>query len=273
MSTGNLTINLKGIAKNWSNLDRMSAENVETAAVVKANGYGLDCGRVARSLYPAGVRHFFVAAAEEASAIRRELGDNVTIYVFSGHMRGDTEMIHDLHLVPLLNSFDQLTRHLEALPGHAFGIQLDTGMNRLGMEASEWEAVRDLVVSLNPSLVMSHLACADEPDHPMNRQQLEQFCAMTDGLGLKRSLAATGGILLGPEYHFDMTRPGIGLYGGAPYAQAEPVVHLSLPVIQDTRCRRRRNCWLWQQLERQRPCPHRNCRRRLCRWAAARPVQ
>jgi alanine racemase len=66
----------------------------------------------------------------------------------------------------------------------------------------------------------------------MNRQQLKQFCAMTDGLGLKRSLAATGGILLGPEYHFDMTRPGIGLYGGAPYAQAESVVHLSLPVIQ-----------------------------------------
>jgi alanine racemase len=232
MSTGNLTINLKGITNNWSTLDRMSAENVETAAVVKADGYGLDSGRVARTLYPAGVRHFFVAAAEEASAIRRELGDNVTIYVFSGHMRGDTDMIHDLHLVPLLNSLDQLTRHLEALPGHAFGVQLDTGMNRLGMEASEWEAVRDLVVGLNPSLVMSHLACADEPDHPMNRQQLAQFCAMTDGLGLKRSLAATGGILLGPEYHFDMTRPGIGLYGGAPYAQAESVVHLSLSVIQ-----------------------------------------
>jgi alanine racemase len=105
-------------------------------------------------------------------------------------------------------------------------------MNRLGMEVSEWEAVRDLAVSLNPSLVMSHLACADEPDHPMNQQQLAQFCAMTDGLGLTRSLAATGGILLGPKYHFDMTRPGIGLYGGAPYAQAEPVVDLSLPVIQ-----------------------------------------
>ncbi|WP_438967919.1 alanine racemase, partial [Planktomarina temperata] len=115
MSTGNLTINLKGITNNWSTLDRMSAENVETAAVVKADGYGLDSGRVARTLYPAGVRHFFVAAAEEASAIRRELGDNVTIYVFSGHMRGDTDMIHDLHLVPLLNSLDQLTRHLEAL--------------------------------------------------------------------------------------------------------------------------------------------------------------
>ena len=85
MSTGNLTVNLNGIANNWSTLDRFSAKNVKTAAVVKANGYGLDSGRVARTLYPAGVRHFFVAAAEEAAAIRRELGDNVSIYVFSGH--------------------------------------------------------------------------------------------------------------------------------------------------------------------------------------------
>ena len=160
MSTGNITINLKGISANWTALNGLSAQNVETAAVVKADGYGLDAGRMARTLYHAGARQFFVAAAEEAAAIRRELGDNVCINVFSGHMRGDTEMIHDLHLIPMLNSFNQLTRHLETLPGHPFGVQLDTGMNRLGMEPSEWEAVRDTVVSLKPDLVMSHLACA-----------------------------------------------------------------------------------------------------------------
>tara|TARA_B100000780_G_scaffold224636_1_gene163755 strand:+ start:338 stop:1381 length:1044 start_codon:yes stop_codon:yes gene_type:complete len=232
MSTGNLTINLKGIATNWATLNGLTAEAVETAAVVKADGYGLDAGRVARMLYHAGARHFFVAAAEEAAAIRREIGDNVSISVFSGHMRGDTEMINDLHLIPMLNSFNQLTRHLESLPGHPFGIQLDTGMNRLGMEPSEWEAVRETVVALKPSLVMSHLACAEDATHPMNRQQLELFRTMTDGLNVKRSLSATGGIFLGPEYHFDMTRPGIGLYGGAPFSDANYVVHLSLPVIQ-----------------------------------------
>ena len=232
MSTGNLTINLKGIATNWATLNSLTAETVETSAVVKADGYGLDAGRVARTLYHAGARHFFVAAAEEAAAIRREIGDNVNISVFSGHMRGDTEMINDLHLIPMLNSFNQLARHLESLPGHPFGIQLDTGMNRLGMEPSEWEAVRDTVVALKPSLVMSHLACADDATHPMNRQQLNLFRAMTDGLDVKRSLSATGGILLGPDYHFDVTRPGIGLYGGAPFADANHVVHLSLPVIQ-----------------------------------------
>jgi alanine racemase len=232
MSTGNLTINLKGVATNWATLNGLTAETVETSAVVKADGYGLDAGRVARTLYHAGARHFFVAAAEEAAAIRREIGDNVSISVFSGHMRGDTEMINDLHLIPMLNSFNQLARHLESLPGHPFGIQLDTGMNRLGMEPSEWEAVRDTVVALKPSLVMSHLACADDATHPMNRQQLNLFRAMTDGLDVKRSLSATGGILLGPDYHFDVTRPGIGLYGGAPFTNANHVVHLSLPVIQ-----------------------------------------
>ena len=232
MSTGNLTINLKGIAANWAALNALSADTVQTGAVVKADGYGLDSGPIVRALYHAGARQFFVAAAEEASAIRRELGDSVSINIFSGHMRGDTEMIHDLHLTPMLNSFNQLTRHLEALPGHSFGIQLDTGMNRLGMEPSEWEAVRDTVVPLKPNLLMSHLACADDPAHPMNRQQLDLFQTMTDGLGLKRSLSATGGVFLGPDYHFDITRPGIGLYGGAPFSEANHVVHLSLPVIQ-----------------------------------------
>ena len=132
----------------------------------------------------------------------------------------------------MLNSFNQLTRHLETLPGHPFGIQLDTGMNRLGMEPSEWEAVRDTVIVLKPNMLISHLACADDPDHPMNRQQLDLFKLMTDGLGIKRSLSATGGVLLGPDYHFDITRPGIGLYGGAPFSEANQVAHLALPIIQ-----------------------------------------
>jgi alanine racemase len=79
---------------------------------------------------------------------------------------------------------------------------------------------------------MSHLACADEPDHPMNAHQLNVFKELTQGLDVPRSLAATGGLLLGPDYHFDLTRPGIGLYGGAPFDQASPVVTLDIPVIQ-----------------------------------------
>lgn len=232
MATASLTIDLDAIAANWRALDRMSGSGVQTAAVVKADAYGLGVTRVARALAGAGARRFFVAAAEEGAAVRQALGPGPQIAVLSGHMAGDTEMIHDLDLTPMLNSLEQITRHLESLPGHAFGVQLDTGMNRLGVEMLEWQAVAPILVDAGPELLMSHLACADEPDHPLNEAQLRAFHEMTDGTGLPRSLAATGGILLGPRYHFDLTRPGVGLYGGRPHDAALPVVTLSLPVIQ-----------------------------------------
>ena len=230
MSTGRLIIDLDAVVANWRALDGMT--NCKTAAVVKADGYGLGAATVAKALFKAGVRQFFVAVVEEAVAIRQELGPRPEISVFSGHMAGDTELIRALGLTPMLNSVEQLTHHLETLPGHPFGIQLDTGMNRLGLEMQEWAAVAELALAQRPHLVMSHLACADEPDHPMNPYQLDQFRKMTDGIQVPRSLAATGGILLGPEYHFDLTRPGIGLYGGLPFAQATPVIELDLPVVQ-----------------------------------------
>lgn len=232
MSTGRLTIDLDAIAANWRALDGMSGETVQTAAVVKADAYGLGVAKVGRALAAAGARRFFVAAAEEGAALREALGPGPEISVFGGHMSGDTDMIHDLHLVPMLNSMDQLTRHLEALPGHPFGIQLDTGMNRLGMEPGEWAAIAPIALAQSPTLVMSHLACADDPAHPMNAQQLAAFHEMTDGIDVPRSLAATGGILLGPDYHFDLTRPGIGLYGGLPFEDGRQVAFLDLPVIQ-----------------------------------------
>lgn len=232
MSSATLTIDLNNLATNWRALDQMSDVAVETGAVVKADGYGLGAERVAQKLIQSGVRRFFVATAEEGAHLRSSLGPTPEINVLSGHMSGDTDMTHDMHLTPMLNSIAQLTRHLEALPGHSFGIQLDTGMNRLGMEPGEWAAVRDLVMAAKPTLLMSHLACSDQPDHPMNAQQLAVFQNLTDGLPVARSLAATGGILLGPDYHFDLVRPGIGLYGGEPYSQALPVIRLQLPVVQ-----------------------------------------
>ena len=232
MGTGQLTIDLDAIAANWSALDAKSGGGTETGAVVKAGGYGLGIGRVARALAHAGARRFFVAQAEEGAAIRNALGRGPEIYVFSGHMRGDTDMLGDLDLIPMLNSIDQLTRQLEALPGSPFGIQLDTGMNRLGMEPAEWAAVRDIAVAHTPRLIMSHLASADDLETPQNAAQLALFRELTAGSGIPRSLANTGGILLGPEYHFELTRPGIGLYGARPFEDARPVVQLDFPVIQ-----------------------------------------
>lgn len=232
MGTATLEIDLAALTANWQALDALSGPATATGAVVKADAYGLGADRVSRALQRAGVRQFFVALAEEGAALRQAVGRDAQIFVLSGHMPGDTDMIGDLDLTPVLNSIDQLTRHFESLPGHGFGIQLDTGMNRLGLEPAEWEAVRDIALDMGPALVMSHLACADEPEHPMNPHQLKVFRQMTDGIEAPRSLAATGGILLGPDYHFDLTRPGIGLYGGMPFDAARPVARLSLPVIQ-----------------------------------------
>lgn len=230
MSTATLTIDLNALTANWRALAAMG--DAETAGVVKADAYGLGADRVGRALARAGARTFFVAVAGEGAGLRRALGPGPVIYVLSGHMPGDADMIGDLDLVPVLNSLDQMIRHVEALPGSGFALQLDTGMNRLGMEATEWSAVREIALAQHPQLILSHLACADEPDSGMNPQQLNTFAQMTADIDVPLSLANTGAILLDPAYHLDLTRPGIGLYGGLPFGKARPVVSLDIPVIQ-----------------------------------------
>jgi len=232
MASATLEIDLDAVIANWRALDRMSGPGVETGAVVKADAYGLGAGPVALALARAGARRFFVAQAEEGAALRKTLGPGPEISVFAGHMAGDAAMIAQAELTPMLNSVEQLTRHFESLPGHGFGVQLDTGMNRLGMEAAEWEAVAGIVLAAGPTLLMSHLACADDPADPMNAAQLHEFIRLTEDTGVPRSLSATGGILLGPDYHFEVTRPGIGLHGCAPYLAGQQAVRLSLPVVQ-----------------------------------------
>lgn len=230
MTAATLTIDLDALVSNWCALDAKSAPSVETGAVVKANGYGMDAGRVAAALAKAGAKSFFVAVAEEGIAVRNAVGPEPSIYIFSGMMLTDAEPIKSHNLIPLLNAPEQLARFRGECSGQAFGIQLDTGMNRLGMEADEFAALRNHAQEAN--LIISHLACADEPAHPQNATQNSVFRKMTAGLDVRRSLAATGGTLLGADYHFDLCRPGVGLYGGFPFRDAAPVVTLNIPVVQ-----------------------------------------
>ncbi len=232
MAGPDLTIDLDAIVANWKALDRMSAASVETAAVVKADGYGLGADRVVSSLRRAGARSFFVAITEEGPAIRRAAGTDAEIYVFSGHMDGDARVLADHGLTPLLNSPQQVQRHLTSLPDHPFGLQIDTGMRRLGMNSGEFASVRHAIDPEKPRLVVSHLACSDDKTDPRNQAQLAAFREMTAAFPAPRSLSATGGILLGREFHFDLCRPGIGLFGGAPFRAGIPAVVLDVPVIQ-----------------------------------------
>ena len=241
MARAKLTIDLGAIADNWRRLNRLASPGSAAAAVVKADAYGLGADRVVEALHRIGVRTFFVALAEEGASIRGVLGGDAEIFVLSGIQSGDEAIVSEQNLIPVLNSAEQFQRFLRDSPGRPHAVQVDTGMNRLGMEASEFGSIRDRLLESGPTLVMSHLACADEPSSPLNKAQLAEFKRMTRGLDARLSLAATGGMLLGSEYHFDLCRPGVGLFGGLPFADAVPVVRLELPVIQVRNGRARRN--------------------------------
>ena len=226
-----LEVDLSGLADNWRDLDGMSAASVETAAVVKADAYGLGAPEVVQALYAAGARTFFVAQAEEGPALG-ELPVDCRVFVFSGYMDGDRDLITETGLIPVLCSPEQIRHFFEDLPGHRFALQLETGLHRLGILDSWFVSHRRLLLEARPELIVSHLACADEPDNRMNRTQLERFRVATHGCGVSCSLAATGGILLGPSYHFELCRPGIGIYGCLPFAAGRNVVNVQLPVVQ-----------------------------------------
>lgn len=229
-----LTIDLDAIVANWRALDALSGPGVETAAVVKADGYGLGAGPVGRALAASGVASFFVALAEEGASLRAALGPGPRIHVFDGLMRGDEALCREHELIPCLDSVEQVTAFASDCLGMACALQIDSGMNRLGLERADLERIAPLLPRLDLRLALSHLACADDPAHPQNAAQRDDFAAACVRLpgGVRRSLAATGGVLLGPAFHHELTRPGIGLYGGAPFAAARPVVRLALPVVQ-----------------------------------------
>ncbi|MEO0343274.1 MAG: alanine racemase [Pseudomonadota bacterium] len=227
-----LTINLDALAANYADLNAVSSPTTETAAVVKANAYGTGIERAGPKLKSAGAKTFFTATTQEAASLAKVIGPDPRIFVFGGLLYQDFDLFKAQNFIPLLNSVDHVKAYLAHPNQTGFGLQIDTGMNRLGLEAPDLREALNLIGDAKPELVISHLACADTPEHDMNAAQLHEFKRLTDGMNWRRSLAATGGTLLGASYHFDLTRPGIGLYGGAPFTNAQPVVHLDIPVIQ-----------------------------------------
>ena len=236
MARARLTIDLDAIASNWRALAAIAGPGVETGAVLKADAYGLGAARVGPAHLAAGARAFFVALAEEGAALRAAVGPGPSIRVLGGLMPGDAALCRAEALTPCLNGPGQLAEFEAKLPGAPCAVQIDSGMGRLGFAPADLARSAERLRALRPDLVMSHLACADMPEHPLNRAQLDRFTAGAAFLpGVPRSLAATPGALLGPAYRFDLIRPGIGLYGGLPFAAARPVARLALPVIQTRR--------------------------------------
>ena len=205
---------------NWARLNQASGR-AECAGVIKADAYGLGLAPIARALTNEGCKTFFVASVGEGRAAR-EVQPGATIYVLDGLLPGAEAHYAGFDLRPVLSSLPEVrdwAAYCRAR-GHrlAAGIHIDTGLNRLGMPEREVEqlaAAPELLSAFETTLVMSHLACADHPDDPMNERQRVRFEALRAKLPpAPASLANSGGLFLGPRYHFDLVRPGIALYGG-----------------------------------------------------------
>lgn len=214
-----LTVDLAALTDNWRDMARRSGKS-RTAAVVKADAYGLgleDCGI---ALYEAGARDFFVAVVQEGVTLRAYAPD-ARIFVLSGIWPGQEHLFFEHDLVPVLTSEEQLALWMAVVAEHGdhpCALQVDTGFNRLGLSMQEALELADDVsrpASFSPVLVLSHLHSGDTPSAPSNKAQLESFQKVSAAFeGIDSSLSASAGIFLGEDYHFDLTRPGIALYGG-----------------------------------------------------------
>lgn len=239
-----LAIDLVALKHNWRTLSER-AGSAECGAAVKGNAYGLGIEPVARALWEAGCRSFFVARPKEGEELRAILPDpEASIYILDGLFKGQAEFYAKLNLCPALISIEEAREW--ASFGRVYGrklpcaIHVDTGINRLGFSAAEFEALLAdsfTMEGLNVTLLMSHLACADDPPHALNARQREAFAAVRARLpGVKASLANSSGIFLGDGFTHDLVRPGIALYGGNPTpGQPNPmraVAHLDGTVMQ-----------------------------------------
>lgn len=240
-STGMLTISLDAIVGNWRKLESRSIP-AECSAVVKANAYGCGLEQVVRALAAAGCKTFFVATLEEARRARLA-APVAAIYVLNGFFAGTGDLFARLDCRPVIGDLNELAEWdaFRRGTGHSGGaaLHIDTGMNRLGISVAEAQALSARIGHPNHgiSLVMSHLACAEDLHHPLNIKQLVAFReAARLFAGVPASLSNSSGIFLGPQFQFDLVRPGAALYGVNPTPEADnpmqPVVNLKARVAQ-----------------------------------------
>ncbi|MGP3709295.1 alanine racemase [Brucella sp. RRSP16] len=236
---GVLTIDLAALRHNYSAIARHIAPT-RAAAVVKADAYGLGASRVAPAFYDAGCRDFFVAHLGEAIALKPFLQPDATLYVLNGLQPGTEAACARDGILPVLNSLEQIENWgaLAARQGRKLPalLQLDTGMSRLGLSASEFERLLEnfaLLDNIDIKFVISHLASGDEPENAANARQLANMTALLVRLPkLPVAFANSGGSFLDKSYHFDLARPGVALYGVGPENEIVPVLTLSARVIQ-----------------------------------------
>jgi alanine racemase len=232
---GRLVVDLDALARNYRKLRDLGAP-ADCAAVVKANAYGLGADEVAARLAREGCSRFFVATLAEAQRLRSRLRD-VSIYVLDGVSDGEADAVAIARATPVLSSLEQIARWRGR--GRA-ALHVDTGITRLGLGRADVEHLArepQLLEGVDVELVLTHLACADEPEHPLNRDQLRWFAALRARLpAAPTSIGNSAAIALGRELCGDVGRGGIALYGGNPFAERanpfESVVTLLARILQ-----------------------------------------
>ena len=230
-----LVLDGDALADNWRSLQRLSGR-AACGAAIKADGYGLGAAAVAARLAEAGCRDFFVATWAEAAAVPGELSCSV----LHGVRAADMATALAGRARPVLNTAEQVARWRNA-GGGACDVMVDTGMNRLGVSADEVRA--GLLAGLRIETLMSHLACADEDSaaaREANARQRAALAGLAGATGARRlSLANSAAVALGPDYAFDLTRPGLALYGGVPCSGlagvVRPVVRPEAEILQRRR--------------------------------------
>ena len=214
-----LTVRLGAVAENYR-ICRSLAGRASVAAAVKANAYGVGVREVTRTLLRERCDTFFVARFDEGIELR-PVAPNARIFVLDGVREATVSGLVAHNLTPVLNTLDEIALWSRHAPGRDAALHLDTGMNRLGMPQAELAILvsesRQRLKDINLVLIMSHLACAEDPSSPMNARQLARFReALAQLPSAPASFASSGGLLLGADYAFDLARPGIALYGGNP---------------------------------------------------------
>lgn len=240
-ATGVLTVDLEALVANWRKLEK-TAVPAECSAVVKANAYGCGTEPVAHALAKAGCKTFFVATLDEAAMVRTAV-PSAALYVLDGFIQNTGDAYAKIDARPVIGDLNELAEWdvFCRRTGWAGGaaIHIDTGMQRLGLTVAE---AQGLIPRINAgdhgiSLVMSHLACAENLNHPMNARQLAAFRQIASTFsGVPASLSNSSGIFLGGSFQFDMVRPGAALYGVNPTPEADnpmlPVVDLKARILQ-----------------------------------------
>jgi alanine racemase len=237
-----LSIDLSALQHNYKTLAK-KAGRAACGAAIKGNAYGLGIEPVSKALWDAGCKDYFVARPKEGEELRGLLPE-ATIYVLDGLFPGQAEFYAINKLRPALIALDEAQEW--AAFGRQYGgalpcaLHVDTGINRLGFSMAQFHALtldKFLMQGLNVSLLMSHLACADSPDHPLNEKQRQRFSVVKAAMPeVQASLANSSGIYLAKAYAHDLVRPGIALYGGNPISPQKnpmrPVAHLEGSIIQ-----------------------------------------